>query len=182
MHLFLAPCRDFFSFAELCPCSSVCCGSQVFCTVTSPGGTQKGGGGSIKRKKSYTFKKRSATSLSMLRLLLPAAATLDEVGEANKRTERYRFLRMKPPTTSGLFYSWGGIMFAQRQLGAVEMMWDSVREHIHMWPSHCLSHLGCNVSCNPSHFCLRFGRLRQSPGHDCSKIHLFIQKEDMSCG
>lgn len=79
------------------------------------------------------------------------------------------------------FYSWG-IMFAQRQLGAFEKMWDTVSQHIHLRPSHCLSHWGCNPSCNPSHFCLCFCRLRQSPGHDCSKIHLFIQKEDMNCG
>lgn len=79
------------------------------------------------------------------------------------------------------FYSWG-IMFAQRQLGAFEKMWDTVSQHIHLWPSHCLSHWGCNPSCNTSHFCLCFCRLRQSPGHGCSKIHLFIQKEGMNCG
>lgn len=34
--LFLAPCRGFFSLAELCPCYPLWRGSQLFCTVTSP--------------------------------------------------------------------------------------------------------------------------------------------------
>lgn len=51
-------------------------------------------------------------------------------------------------------YSWG-IMFAQRQLEAFEKIWQRQPVHsVHLWPSLCLSNWGCNLSCNPSHFCL----------------------------
>lgn len=92
LHLFLAPCRGFFSLAELCPCYPLCRGSQLFCTVTSPGGTQR----KISLKTENYAWKKVPHLLSTLRLLLPAAATLDEFGEPNtKGLNATKFLRAK---------------------------------------------------------------------------------------
>lgn len=177
LYLFLAACRDSFSIAELCPCYPPWHGSRYFCAVTSPGKTKESFNKCGKKK---SERKCTLNAETLLRTVIRAMTTIYYFLETHKRNEWYKILRAKP-CYKWPFYSWG-IMFAQRQLEAFEKMWDTVSQCIHLWPSHCLSHWGCNLSCNPSHFCLCFCRLRQSSGHDCSKIHLFIQKEDMNCG
>lgn len=89
----------------------------------------------------------------------PRSAHINSTMETIAMTDT-RF-RARDPCYKCPFYSWG-IMFAQTQLGAFEKMRDSVSQDIHLWPSHCLPHWGCNLSCNPSHFCLRLSAVWDS--------------------
>lgn len=158
--LFLAACRDSFSLAELCPCCPLWRGSRHFCAVTSPGEKQK------TTWMSWCSRKVKSQNIetSQDRLIL--------FREGNKRGERYK---SENRVTSGLSIL-GGIMFAQRQLGAFEKMWDTVSQRIHLQPSHCLSHRGCNPSCNPIHFCLGLWRLRQWPGQTALKFTFLYKR------
>lgn len=178
LHLFLAPCRGFFSLAELCPCYPLCRGSQLFCTVTSPGGTQR----KISLKTENYAWKKVPHLLSTLRLLLPAAATLDEFGEPNtKGLNATKFLRAKlllqvafsilggyNVCTDTTWGSWKDARLSASTFTCgqviVSPIWavtHPVTQVTFVWVSDVWdSHLDTTAS----------------------KIHLFIQKEDMNCG
>lgn len=88
------------------------------------------------------------------------------IPEANKRDDWYMVLRAKP-MLQVVFLFLGYNVCTETTWG----IWKDVRHRqpvhsVHLWPSLCLSNWGCNLSCNPSHFCLCLCCLRQSPGHN----------------
>lgn len=143
--LFLAACRDSFLLAELCPSYPLWRGSRYFCEVTSPEKEHKK---MLMNIGKFIWQKIQRG---------PVALYIDRqntsfIPEANKRDDWY--MVFENPCYKWSSYSWG-IMFAQRQLEAFEKIWQRQPVHsVHLWPSLCLSNWGCNLSCNPSHFCL----------------------------